>query len=71
MAKRRTTATPGMEQQTYSVLDVAKFLGVSKSCAYDLFHAKDFPAIRVGRRQLVRKAALMDWMNGQEQCRAQ
>lgn len=49
---------------TLSVKETAAVLGISRASAYDLFHAKGFPAIRVGKRLMVSKESLRSWMNG-------
>lgn len=46
-----------------SVKTVAKALGVSESKAYELFRSKDFPVIILGRRKLVAKDKLIEWLN--------
>jgi len=51
-----------VEQQTYTAPDVAAYLGLSPSGAYNLMQAVDFPAFRVGGRVLVTKAAFEEWL---------
>lgn len=46
-----------------SVKTVAKALGISESKAYELFRSKDFPVITLGRRKLVAKDKLIEWLN--------
>lgn len=46
-----------------SVKTVAKILGISESKAYELFRSKDFPVIILGRRKLVAKDKLIEWLN--------
>lgn len=50
------------ERLTYTIPEVAKLLGVNKIAAYELAKRKDFPAIRIGKRILVPKAAFEDWL---------
>lgn len=46
-----------------SAKTVATALGISESKAYELFRSKDFPVIVLGRRKLVAKDKLIDWLN--------
>jgi excisionase family DNA binding protein len=41
-----------------SVEEAARLLGISRSFAYDAVHSGDLPAIRIGRRWLVKAEAL-------------
>ncbi|WP_370814894.1 helix-turn-helix domain-containing protein [Butyricicoccus pullicaecorum] len=45
----------------------AEFLGISRSLAYQLFRQKDFPTIPVSRRKLVRREALLAWLDAHPQ----
>lgn len=45
--------------------DVAKFMGISKSKAYELFHRKDFPKITLGRRMIVSREMFLKWVEQQ------
>lgn len=44
---------------------VATVLGISKNCAYTLMHSKGFPTIRIGRRMVVQKEKLIQWIDEQ------
>ena len=46
-----------------SAKTVATALGISESKAYELFRSKGFPVIILGRRKLVAKDKLIDWLN--------
>jgi excisionase family DNA binding protein len=49
---------------TLKVADVAKILGISLNSAYELFHNKDFPSRRIGKRRwVVSKSAFIKWMD--------
>lgn len=50
-----------------SVNDVADILGLSRAYAYNLFHTAGFPAIRIGKRMMVRKEKFYEWLLAQEQ----
>lgn len=47
---------------TLTPADVAKVLGVGENNAYSLFHSKNFPSVRVGRRLLVGREAFRNWL---------
>ena len=47
-----------MERQTYSVEEAARILGVGRQSAYTAVRDGTLPAIRVGRRLVVPRAAL-------------
>lgn len=52
-----------------SAPQVAEFLGISRSLAYQLFRQKDFPTILIGRRKLVRREALLARLDAHTQRR--
>lgn len=54
-----TSATP---RAAYSVKEAAQALGMSHQTIYNLIHADDFPAVKIGGRTLVPVAALDDWL---------
>lgn len=45
------------------VMQVAQVLGISRAASYQLFHSSGFPVIFVGKRMLVSKEALKEWIN--------
>lgn len=45
--------------------EVAQVLSISRAGAYSLFHAKGFPAIRIGRRLLVSREDFLRWLSEQ------
>jgi len=47
-----------MERQTLTVGEAAKLLGIGRGTAYEAVSRGDIPAIRVGRRLVVPRAAL-------------
>lgn len=47
-------------------LEITKLLGLSRTTVYELFQSEDFPTITVGRRQMVRKDALLQWIDSHE-----
>ena len=46
----------------YSVTDLPMLLGISRATAYQLVHRADFPTISIGKRILIPKAALDEWL---------
>lgn len=42
--------------------DVAQVLGISRAGAYTLMHSKGFPALHVGKRIVVPKDKLLEWI---------
>ena len=45
--------------------DVARFLRISRTSAYELLHRPDFPALRLGRRVRVMRDDLEQWLRAQ------
>lgn len=49
-----------------TVAQMAEFLHVSSDTAYELVHSRGFPAFRVGRKILVTREKLMEWIAKRE-----
>ena len=47
-----------------TVQECARFLGVGKNTAYEAIRRVELPAVRIGRRLLVPKAALKQFLEG-------
>ena len=45
--------------------DVADILGVSRANAYVIMHSKGFPKMQIGKRIMVMKEKLQEWMETQ------
>lgn len=45
--------------------DVSKVVGISISKCYDLFHSREFPSIRVGKRMTVARPLFEEWYRKQ------
>ena len=45
--------------------DIAAVLCISRTSAYALMHAKDFPSLVVGKRMVVLKEKFIAWMDKQ------
>ena len=50
---------------TLSANQVAQVLGISRANAYTLMHSKGFPMIQIGKRMVVPKNKLIEWMERQ------
>ena len=50
----------------FSIAETAKVLGVSERHVARLIAARAIPSVRIGRRRLVRRAALKGWLEGRE-----
>ena len=50
---------------TLNVNQVAEILGVARNTVYTLMHSEGFPTMHVGRRLLVPKEKLLQWMDDQ------
>ena len=51
-----------MEKLVYNVSEVAELLGISKSYAYELVKQKRLPVLDLGRRKVIPKKRLDDWI---------
>ena len=47
-----------LERKTYTVDEAAKLLGIGRSAAYEAAERGSIPAVRIGRRILIPRAAL-------------
>ena len=50
---------------TLSANQLAQALGISRANAYTLMHSKGFPMIQIGKRMVVPKNKLIEWMEKQ------
>ena len=55
----------GQLPSTLSANQVAQVLGISRANAYTLMHSKGFPTIQIGKRMVVPKNKLIEWMERQ------
>lgn len=53
------------DRMTYSIEEAASMLGLGRNSAYEAARAGQLPAIRIGRRLLVPKAALDKMLSGE------
>lgn len=54
-----------LQKLAYSVDEAAQVLGVSRSTVYTLIHRADFPALKIGNRQLISREGLAEWVRKQ------
>lgn len=50
---------------TLSVPEVAAVLGISRAGAYELVHSASFPKVKIGKRIVVPKDKLIEWIDAQ------
>lgn len=50
---------------TLNAREAAEVLRISKSKVYELAHSESFPAIRIGKRVVIPRDKLIEWMNSQ------
>ena len=50
---------------TLSVPEVAAVLGISRAGADELVHSASFPKVKIGKRILVPKDKLIEWLDAQ------
>ena len=63
---------PGTKM-TLSVSEAAKMIGISKPKVYDLIREEQLPGIHVGKKIVIPRQAVIDWLsggvnNGEETC---
>ena len=63
--KRERNGYTSLDQLPLSLSaeDIAATLNISRANAYMLVHRADFPTIRIGKRMVVHRDKLIDWMN--------
>ena len=47
---------------TMTAKDVAGYLNISLTCAYNVMNSKDFPVIRIGKRMLITRDKFLNWL---------
>jgi excisionase family DNA binding protein len=61
-----------MEEKTMSEIEyltvkqVCDIIPLGKSTIYKIFHLDGFPAVKIGRRYMVEKSELMEWIKSRE-----
>ena len=54
-----TLSAPSQDRLVYTVAEAGELLGISRAFAYELVARGELPVIRLGRRRLVPKVALL------------
>lgn len=65
-------SSPGTKM-TLSVREAAELIGISKPKMYELIHSNEIPSIHVGKKIVITRQALLDWLskgenNGKKAC---
>ncbi len=47
---------------TMNAKDVAGYLNISLSCAYQVMNSRDFPVLKIGKRLIVTRQHFLDWL---------
>ena len=63
--KTVTPIIPHSELLTLSVEQAARILGIGRSAAYEAIRCGQIPAIRIGRRVLIPRVALLRMLEGE------
>ena len=50
---------------TLTAPEVGEVLGISRAGAYELVHSASFPKVKIGKRILVPKDKLIEWLDAQ------
>lgn len=58
-----------MEKLVLNVQEVAEALGISRSYAYQLIRSGTIPAIQLGRKRVVSRDKLNEWINEKTESR--
>ena len=53
---------PKIERVTYSVVEMGRYLGISRNKAYELVRDGVVPHLKFGKRTVIPKAALEAWL---------
>ena len=47
---------------TMNARDIAGYLNISLSCAYQVMNSRDFPVLKIGKRRIVTKEHFLEWL---------
>jgi predicted DNA-binding transcriptional regulator AlpA len=42
--------------------EIAGYLNISLSCAYQVMNSRDFPVLKIGKRRIVTKEHFLEWI---------
>jgi len=60
-----------MEKIALTAAEACELIGVSRPTLYQLVHRADFPAMRVGRKWIISRRGLEEWVLRQATCGAE
>ena len=60
-----TVIVPHKSYGMAAKIKIAEILGIAKNSAYTLMHSEGFPTLHIGRRLVVPKEKLLQWMDDQ------
>ena len=63
--RSKSVTDPAQLPMALNAKQVAAVLGISRAGAYNLMRSEGFPTLFIGKRMVVPKDRLMDWMNTQ------
>lgn len=63
--RSKPVTDPSQLPMALNAKEVAAVLGISRAGAYNLMRSEGFPTLFIGKRMVVPKDRLMDWMNTQ------
>ena len=63
--RAKPVTDPSQLPMALNAKQVAAVLGISRAGAYNLMRSEGFPTLFIGKRMVVPKDRLMDWMNTQ------
>ena len=63
--RAKPVTDPSQLPMALNAKEVAAVLGISRAGAYNLMRSEGFPTLFIGKRMVVPKDRLMDWMNTQ------
>lgn len=65
----RNAVAPAVENlpPVLTVIEIAQFLRIGRTMAYELTRRKDFPAVRIGRAVRVPRDRFLAWLEQQGQ----
>ena len=56
-----------VQKLTYSIAEAAEVLGISRSRMYELARSTGFPSFTIGKRMLISREGLGNWVAAQAQ----
>lgn len=59
-------STRGEQRDWLSPTEVAEWLGIARSKVYDLIYQGCFKSYKIGKRRLIRRDHLIQWLDTQE-----